>query len=254
MDGTRSQSQGAAAWGNTDAAFKKFDSYPWVHDRSFLQGLMATLGPSFNKNTDGFMRQRALSATLQARIWWYKSRFNIDIDRTSYETWSVSNPSSCPDAAIIAKLQDIQQRMGIAPASSSTDQGPTSDTSAIPAWQLNAPKVDLSKKADDGADRVLNGDGPPYPADFEALIAAVKTGKPIPGIKEIPNIVVRPPGVTPFGKMKAPPKPWEKHRPPDSLDQPSIFGNVVDPKFPPLPEENGGGDNSAAEEPEKSSP
>lgn len=154
---------------------------------------MATLGPSLVNNADGFSRQKALSTTLQARIWWYKSRFNFDIDRASYETYSVSNQSSSPDAAILKQLEEIQQRMGSAPSLSGFGQSQAD----IPAWQLNAPKVDLSKKADDGASRGDTGDGAPYPEDFQALVEAVTTGKPIPGIKEIPDTVVRPP-VSPF--------------------------------------------------------
>jgi hypothetical protein len=150
---------------------------------------MATLGPSLINNTaDGFTRQKALSTTLQARIWWYRSRFNTEIDRALYESYSAFHQQSCPDGVILAKLEEIQQRMnGAAP-------GPSSSSGQnIPAWQLNAPKVDLSKKADDGADHSNTGDGAPYPENFQALIEAVTTGKPIPGIKEIPDTVVRPP-------------------------------------------------------------
>ncbi|KAK3293270.1 uncharacterized protein B0H64DRAFT_403900 [Chaetomium fimeti] len=234
MEANTGQVLGAAAAqrGDNEAAFKQFDSYPWARDRSFLQGLMATLGPSLVNNTaDGFTRQKALSTTLQARIWWYRSRFNTDIDRALYESYSASNQPSCPDGAILAKLEEIQQRMsGAAP-------GPSSSSGQnIPAWQLNAPKVDLSKKADDGANHNNTGDGAPYPENFQALIEAVTMGKPIPGIKEIPDTVVRPPGVTPFGKMTAPRKPWEKDVPSDT-GQGSVFGEVVDKEFPPLSNE-----------------
>lgn len=169
---------------------------------------MATLGPTLANNnssssgntaaSDGFTRQKALSTTLQARIWWYKSRFNTDIDRASYEAYTVSHPSSSPDASILGKLEEIQERMGGGSGGSSTSasQG-QSQSQNIPAWQLNAPKVDLSKKADDGASHTNTGDGAPYPENFQALIEAVTTGKPIPGIKEIPDTVVRPPVSTP---------------------------------------------------------
>jgi hypothetical protein len=157
---------------------------------------MATLDPSLVVNTtDGFSRQKALSTTLQARIWWYKSRFNTDIDRASYEAFSAAHQSSCPDAAILAKLEEIQQRMGGGGGGGGRGGASSSSTANqnIPAWQLNAPKVDLSKKADDGACHSNTGDGAPYPENFQALIEAVTLGKPIPGIKEIPDTVVRPP-------------------------------------------------------------
>ncbi|KAL2147864.1 hypothetical protein VTI28DRAFT_3342 [Corynascus sepedonium] len=245
MEANASQDQGTASaqQGNSEAAaFKKFDTYPWARDRSFLQGLMATLGPSLINTTDGFNRQKALSTTLQARIWWYKSRFNTDVDRASYEAYSASNPSSCPDAAILAKLEEIRQRMtgegGGGVVGSATSSSSASAGQNIPAWQLNAPKVDLSKKADDGVNHSNTGDGTPYPENFQALIEAVTMGKPIPGIKEIPDTVVRPPGVTPFGKMKAPRKPWEKDVPVDTVGTGSVFGDVVDKEFPPLPSDN----------------
>ncbi|KXX81204.1 hypothetical protein MMYC01_201398 [Madurella mycetomatis] len=253
MDAAASHDQGVVptqqSTNGPNAEFKKFDSYPWVRDRSFLQGLMATLGPSLASKSDRFMRQKAQNTTLHARIWWYKSRFNVDIDRTAYDDYSASHPSSSPDTTILAKLDEIQQRMGIGPAPSSTrDQ---SQNQAIPAWQLNAPKVDLSKKADDGATHASTGSGgAPYPDNFQALIEAVTMGKPIPGIKEIPNTVVRPPGVTPFGKMKAPRKPWEKDLPPDALAQTSVLGDVIDKEFPPLPDD---GAATTATETEKTS-
>lgn len=158
------------------------------------------LGPSFNNSNDGFVRQKALSTTLQARIWWYKSRFNLDIDRIAYESYSLTNSSTCPDGAILTRLEEIRERMGLGSASSasSASQGDAQDKPPIPAWQLNAPKVDLSKKADDGSNHANSGDGAPYPENFQALVEAVMLGKPIPGIKEIPNTIERPPVSAPL--------------------------------------------------------
>ncbi|GAB1313037.1 hypothetical protein MFIFM68171_03247 [Madurella fahalii] len=253
MDATASHDQGVVppqqSMGGPNAEFKKFDTYPWVRDRSFLQGLMATLGPSLASKSDGFIRQKALNTTLQARIWWYKSRFNVEIDRAAYDDYTTSHQSSNPDSAILTKLEEIQQRMGTAPALSSA--GDQNQNQAIPAWQLNAPKVDLSKKAEDaGTHTNTSSGGTPYPDNFQALIEAVTMGKPIPGIKEIPNTVVRPPGVTPVGKMKAPRKPWEKDLPSDALTQTSALGDVIDKEFPPLPDD---GAATTATEPEKTS-
>lgn len=153
------------------------------------------LGPLSN----GFERQKALGISLQARVWWYKSRFNIDIDRSAYENYLLSSssssaparsqiPNSPVDAQLVDKLAEIQQLMGTTPASASDDD--------LPAWQKQAPKVDLLKKADDGkADGTERGtDGnAPYPERFQAIIDLLTNGTPVPGIKEIPNTVVRQP-------------------------------------------------------------
>ncbi|KAK3683989.1 hypothetical protein B0T22DRAFT_267819 [Podospora appendiculata] len=187
---------------NAVAVFKKFDAYPWTRDRPFLQGLVAMLGPLPN----GSERQTALGICLQARIWWYKSRLNIEIDRSAYEAYLASSADpSRPDPDLLTKIEEIQRRMGVpAPA-----PGPP-----LPAWQLDAPKVDPTKKADDlvshGGD--AGSQDAPYPAHFQAIIDAVTTGKPVPGVREIPNTVVRQPGIFPVGKMQAPQKPWEKQQ------------------------------------------
>ncbi|KAL2265545.1 hypothetical protein VTJ83DRAFT_6645 [Remersonia thermophila] len=273
-----------------EAGFQAFDTYPWTSDRDFLKGLMMTLGPA-NLNpkataTDGFHRQRALSTALQARIWWYTSRFNLQIDQTAYLAYTLANPSSSPDARILARLEEIAQRMaGIntgaggdaqpaaapttspTPAVSSPQPPAASDSSAaqpaaqgVPAWQLNAPKVDLSKKADDAGVHNAAPDGTPYPENFQAIVEAVTLGRPIPGIKEIPDIVERPPGITPFGKLKPPRKPWEKDEPADPAVTSvtallgaggGIFGDVPENEFPPLPETQQEGDEAQEQQDEQ---
>lgn len=47
-------------------------------------------------------------------------------------------------------------------------------------------------------------------------------------------------GVTPFGKMKAPRKPWENAAPSDASAQAGVFGDIVDREFPPLADEQHG--------------
>jgi len=144
--------------------------------------------------TNGFERQKALGITLQARIWWYKSRLNIDIDRAAYENYLAAQQSpSNPDPVLLDKIEEIQRMMGTVSAAAGSTGGDSSD-SELPAWQLQTPKVDLSKKADDGAVREEGGEGggnAPYPEHFQAIIEAVTLGKPVPGVREIPNTVVR---------------------------------------------------------------
>ncbi|KAK0705105.1 hypothetical protein B0H67DRAFT_451235, partial [Lasiosphaeris hirsuta] len=213
------------------AVFKKFDDYPWVRDRPFLQGLVAMLGPL----TTGFERQKALGITLQARIWWYQSRLNISIDRAAYEAYLGSAPTAAsPDPTLLIKIEDIQRRMGIVSASGALGSGPSPGD--LPAWMVDAPqKVDLNKKADDGVAHGAGADAP-YPAHFQAIIEAVTTGKPVPGVREIPNTVVRQAGIAPVGKMQAPRKPWERQQQqtPSNEAGVSSSGNLLDQEFPPV--------------------
>ncbi|KAM7222028.1 hypothetical protein V8F06_002533, partial [Rhypophila decipiens] len=218
---------------SNNALFAKFDSYPWGRDRPFLQGLVAMLGPL----NPGYDRQTALGISLQARIWWYKSRLDIQIDRTAYENYiqqqqpvaaNSSSPPPCPDPSLLTQIQEIQERMAAVAAKPD-----------LPAWQLQAPKVDPNKKAEDGLSNhqssssaaATAGEDAPYPAHFQAIIEAVTMGKPVPGVREIPNTVVRQPGITPVGKMQAPQKPWERSNQGQGLE-----GGVTttELEFPPV--------------------
>ncbi|KAK1761242.1 hypothetical protein QBC47DRAFT_369461 [Echria macrotheca] len=239
---------------NDAAAFRKFDDYPWVRDKSFLQGLVAMLGPLSN----GFERQKALGVTLQARIWWYKSRIGLDVDRSAYETWysssSSSSSSASVDSTLLDKVEELQRRLGIASSSSSPEQ----QRQNLPAWMVEAPqKVDLRKKADDGQEEKGNSSSQdaPYPAHFQAIIEAVTTGKAVPGVREIPNTVIRQPGILPVGKMQAPRKPWERQQQPQQVaspdESPASFvtaggGRLLDEEFPPVPDATDGTSRSDA--------
>ena len=211
--------------------------------------------------------QQSLGIALQARIWWYHSTQGIAIDRAAYEAHHRAGGSgggsanedahgdaegaSRPDRAIVARLEDIQRRMA-ATAEAEAGDGQFAAVPAHPAWQSGdrIPKVDLSKKADDGAEGAGGGGGEgadgadaPYPAHFQAIFAAVRSGEPVPGVRDIPNTVVRHPvgvdprtflepppgppdaccsdliltlhgaasqqGLSPVGKMRMPRKPWE---------------------------------------------
>ncbi|KAK5660890.1 hypothetical protein OQA88_12263 [Cercophora sp. LCS_1] len=208
-----------------DIFFRKFNDYPWLRDRPFLQALLPTVGP---QTATPFTRPTALSLTLQARIWWFSTRFATTIDRTLYETWSTTHPSQV-DAQLLDKITQIQKQLVRA----------EEEESQLPAWMVSAPKkVDLGVKADDGDVRDSDGNGngnekAPYPAHFQAIIEAVTTGKPVEGVREIPNTVVRKEGITAVGKMQAPRKPWERQR--------SEIGGLVEREFPPVGEETTAG-------------
>ncbi len=81
----------------------------------------------------------------------------------------------------------------------------------VPSWQAAAPKADLYVKKDSSP---ADPEKEPYPEKFEEIIAFLKTGKEIPGIRKIPDTVVEDAAVTTQGRLTAPPKPWEVARAP----------------------------------------
>jgi hypothetical protein len=115
----------------------------------------------------------------------------IAIDEAAYAQHATSGAESTADAAVLERIEDIQKQLR--GGSDSSRPGVTGDD--VPSWQAHAPKADLGVKADDGAPRG-NGGGPddaPYPEHFKAVIEAVTLGKPVPGVREIPDTVIRQP-------------------------------------------------------------
>ncbi|KAK7752258.1 hypothetical protein SLS62_005792 [Diatrype stigma] len=93
------------------------------------------------------------------------------------------------------------------------------NAASVPTWQAAAPRADLyvPKNASPG-----DPDKEPYPRKFEEIIEFLKTGKEIPGIRKIPDTVVEDPTITPQGRLRAPPKPWEVGRVPGTDDAPTL--------------------------------
>lgn len=133
----------------------------------------------------------AVAKCLQARMWFFHSLLGRKIDHVEYFAYLRDNPSAIPpDEAILVRTEQIQLRMGMTP----------SPGVGVPAWQENAPKADLGVKARDGAGRggaEGGGQAAPYPERFNAVIDAVTSGKPVPGVREIPSTVIRQP-VSPY--------------------------------------------------------
>lgn len=144
---------------------------------------------------------RATAISVQARIWWFQGRLDAHVDPAAYAAYLAATPTAAaarPDRLILARIEDIQRRLGMAAAGE--DGG-----ASLPSWQLHAPRADLGVKAVDGAAAggrgrgddagtgTGTGTGPdaPYPEQFRAVIEAVTSGKPVSGVREIPNTVIR---------------------------------------------------------------
>ncbi|KAK1481305.1 hypothetical protein CCUS01_04417 [Colletotrichum cuscutae] len=249
-----------------DGMFKAFDTYPWKRDKMFTSGLYAILGDPNTENPQGTPTDLAI----HARIFYYAQRIGVTIDFAKYKDWLAKHPDHTPPDVLPEeyKTSSTASTQGAssstAPAASgatepSTDDvptlpskldtlntnettlaDPTPDSSATPAdeatpsWQAAAPKADLyvERKAQpqEGAPG-QGGDEPAYPMGFAQMLEMIQKGIPIPGIRQIPDTVVRDASVKPFGKRAVPKKPWEKDvATAEAVEKPS----VVDSEFPPL--------------------
>lgn len=52
------------------------------------------------------------------------------------------------------------------------------------------------------------GEEPPYPKSFQDIVELITSGKPVPGIMEIPDVVSQEPSSRSVGEVRR--KPWER--------------------------------------------
>ncbi|KAF5006119.1 hypothetical protein FDECE_7491 [Fusarium decemcellulare] len=200
---------------DNDAIFTAFDTYPWTKDKMFMSGLYAILGEPGQQNPQASLVDMAI----HARIFYYTQRIGVSIDFAAYKAWLASNPDHQPPDV----LPDEYHRRNEANASSS----PVLD------WQKAAPKADLYVDRKAAAAQSGSEDQPNYPMGFAEMIKLLQEGKPVPGIRQIPNTIVRDPSVKPVGARAVPKKPWERDA---AAESPTLsdLPRALDTDFPPV--------------------
>jgi hypothetical protein len=176
-----------------NAIFTAFDSYPWTKDKMFMvtyqscpcsipftysfpqSGLYAILGEPGQQNPQASLADMAI----HARVFYYSQRIGVMIDFTAYKAWLASNPDHSPPDVL---PEEYHRRDG-------------TNASPPPAldWQKAAPKADLYIDRKVAAAQAGSEDQPNYPMGFAEMIKLLKEGKPVPGIRQIPNTIVRDP-------------------------------------------------------------
>ncbi|SPN98519.1 uncharacterized protein DNG_01564 [Cephalotrichum gorgonifer] len=183
--------------------FMAFDTYPWIKDPKF----MTLIKTSLQRQTP------TPEATIRhARTAYFTRVLGFPLSPPAYAAFLAAHPSHvAPDAALLASVVG----------------GPSA-----PAWQSAAPKTELY--IDRAAAGGGGGGGPAYPERFAELIRCIKEGKPVPGVREIPDTILRDPSAKPVGSRPAPRKPWER----DDVKTETATGAGVTPPldqdFPPL--------------------
>ncbi|KAM3499345.1 hypothetical protein MY10362_007396 [Beauveria mimosiformis] len=208
----------SGVWGirsltDQDAVFRAFDSYPWSKDKAFMSGLHAILGDPNSPNQQGSPADMAV----HARIFYYSQRVGVGIDFAAYQAWLAANPDHAPPSIL-------------PPEYLTGGSNGVAAVSPVLEWQKAAPKAELY--VDRTAAAAAAGDQPAYPMAFAEMIQLLQEGKEVPGIRQIPNTVIRDPTVKPVGARTAPRKPWEKNDATPSEDSYRLA--TLDTDFPPV--------------------
>ncbi|KAH7177765.1 hypothetical protein DER46DRAFT_589528 [Fusarium sp. MPI-SDFR-AT-0072] len=197
------------------AIFTAFDTYPWTKDKNFMSGLYAILGEPGQQNPQASLADMAI----HARIFYYAQRIGVSIEFSAYKAWLASNSDYQPPDVL---PEEYRQR----------DEANASPAPVLD-WQKAAPKIDLYVDRKNAAAQSGSQDQPSYPLGFAEMIKLIQEGKPVPGIRQIPNTVVRDPAVKPVGARAVPRKPWEKDT---TVDMPALpdLPKALDTEFPPV--------------------
>lgn len=142
-------------------------------DKRAQSGLHAILGDPNSPNPQGSPSDMAT----HARIFYYSQRIGVSIDFAGYQAWLAQHADHT--APNILPPEYLPANRGGAQAAPVLD------------WQKAAPKADLY--VDRSAAAAAAGGEPAYPMAFAEMIKLLQEGKEVPGIRQIPNTVIRNP-------------------------------------------------------------
>ena len=155
--------------GNT-YLYHQLDEYPWDGDREFQGGLQAILGSVQDP-------AQVEHLTLRAKCYYFARKAGTPVDFDGYKQW-------------------VETQRGT---------GPPNGMSAGPNV---SGAVQPSTSSDNSGGGVGGMNDAPKPASFAEICEMIAEGKPIPGIKEIPDTILE--GQASEKVVDTRKKPWEK--------------------------------------------
>lgn len=169
--------------GNT-LLYHRLDEYPWDQDQEFQGGLRAILGSVQDP-------AQVEHLTLRAKCYYFARKAGMPVDFDGYRRW-------------------VETLRGSAP---------TNGTHPVPGEQEAIVRDEASTS---GGGSVGGMSDAPRPASFAEICDMIAEGKPIPGIKEIPDTVLE--GQASESITQKRKKPWEKETEAGAQEKPSWMG------------------------------
>ncbi|GAB7354428.1 hypothetical protein MBLNU459_g4919t1 [Dothideomycetes sp. NU459] len=156
--------------------YQRLDDYDWDSDKEFQGGLRAILGSAATPDQIAHL-------TTRAKCYYFARKFKSTVDFQGYLAWSKAQQDMLNGAPLLHTGVDT------------TTEGPDS---LAPAASQTAATL---------------GNAPP-PASFAEICELIAAGKPIPGIKDIPDTVLEGQGTHSHANARK--KPWETDSAPAS--------------------------------------
>lgn len=155
--------------------YNQLDAYPWSADEEFQGGLRAILGSVQDP-------AQIAHLTLRAKCYYFARKFGTPVDFDGYRHWiETRTTNGTGGGGVYDEL--VEGQFFLSPASQV--EGGAAEGGGM-GGMASAPK----------------------PASFAEICALIQEGKPIPGIKEIPDTILE--GQASDASVEKRRKPWEK--------------------------------------------
>ncbi|RVD88476.1 uncharacterized protein DFL_002661 [Arthrobotrys flagrans] len=173
-----------------DRLFLSLENYCWEDDPEFQSGLTQILS-----TTTDPIQVRHL--TRQAKCFFYSRKISRPVSFPLYSAWLDREEHSAPRCR-----------------SPSCKVGPPLDPTPVEAMGESNPSIPSDTPTDNTAGGSNGDDKTPYPTSFAHIVELITSGKPIPGIREIPNTLNAAPPTHSSAQQRR--KPWEAVATPES--------------------------------------
>jgi hypothetical protein len=186
---------------DTTYPFHQLDSYPWDEDPEFQGGLRAILGSVQDP-------AQVEHLTLRAKCYYYARKAGTPVDFNGYKSWVENNHSNEPNPNPTSTTAP-QPNGTAAHLSEHMEPGYVHVQTRTAAAERSEEMIE--ERVED-EHIVEGGDGgmahAPKPATFAEICEMIAEGKPIPGIKQIPDTILEGQKSETHASKRR--KPWEK--------------------------------------------
>ncbi|KAH8593191.1 hypothetical protein B0O99DRAFT_627474 [Bisporella sp. PMI_857] len=192
--------------------FHAMKAYNWAGDSSYQAGLAAILG-----NTTSNDPSRLEALTLQAQVYFWSRKSGVKVDLQEYKSFLLGEYDAKTTESAVSSRSNSSSNLdsnalksvGNAQTSTTTVKPPQSSAPALSTTIQDAPPPPAA----------------PYPPTFAEVVALIQSGAEIPGIKEIPDVILKDQGTSATAARRL--KPWEKVKAEEVKDE-GTFGDDRD--------------------------
>lgn len=180
-----------------EQVYIEFLNYDWEKSEDFQKHLKE-LGLAAGVTSNSTSAADSNQLIEQAKSFFFCQETGHILSLDDYEDWKLHNGDKYDRNAKIIEIAEDED------LKSNNDKASKETSSSARATNIEESGQANSSNGDENGE-----DGePPYSSNYQNLVELIMTGKPVPGIKEIPDTVLRDQGSVSHEQQRK--KPWEQ--------------------------------------------